>query len=261
MNMKLKEKLYQKIMNDSKIKNVNGYVNMYKENLNNGIEEEYFVNDLKNGSGNELDSKFKALWSSSALVVNNFVPFIKNISKINFENNIFEKAGFERKFSTGLGGTPPNLDFFMENANLLLGFESKFTEITVETNSKFSDSYFSINYLSNNFMDMLKKYNNKRGYLDAAQLIKHSIGLINNKIKNGKNMILYYLYWTPINWKEINEYNLHENELRIFSKEINNTGQIEFKSLKYIDFWKMHENNDLLAKDIQNLQNRYEIKL
>jgi hypothetical protein len=153
--MNLKEKVCEKIINNSKIPNINGYVNVFNDNLIKGVEKEYFLNDLRNGSGNELDSKFKALWSSSALVVNNFVPFIKNIHELVFDNNIFEKAGFERKFPTGLGGTPPNIDFFMEKNDLVIGFESKYLEITTETKSEFKDSYFSIKYLNDDFFNIM----------------------------------------------------------------------------------------------------------
>jgi hypothetical protein len=260
-NMNLKEKLYEKIIRDSTIPNINGYVNMYNDNLINGIENKYFENDLKNGSGNELNEKFRALWSSSALVVNNFVPFVKNITKITFNNNIFEKAGFERKFSTGLGGTPPNIDFFMEKADLLIGFESKFSETLVETKSEFKERYFSIKYLNSKFIELIKKYNNKNNFLHISQLLKHSIGLINYKMQTGKNVILYYIYWTPLNWNDFDEYNKHENELKIFSKEINDTNQIEFKSIKYIDLWKMYEKDNILKKHISKLRNRYEIKI
>jgi hypothetical protein len=259
--MNLKEKLHKKIINDSKIPNINGYVNAYNDNLIKNVEEEYFVNDLKNGSGNELDEKFRALWSSSALVVNNFVPFVKNIDKLAFDNIIFEKAGFERKFPTGLGGTPPNIDFFMEKNDLVIGVESKYLEITTETKSEFKEDYFSIRYLNNEFLNIMEKYNNKKTHLHIAQLLKHSIGLINYKMKTAKNIILYYIYWTPLNWNEFIEYNRHENELKIFSEEINSIGKIKFVSIKYIDLWKTYENNNILKDHISIIRNRYEYKI
>ena len=259
--MNLKKKIYEKIIANSKIPNINGYVNTYNDNLLNNIEEKYFINDLKNGSGNELDKKFKALWSSSTLVVNNFVPFVKNIRKIIFYNSVFENAGFEKKLPTGLGGTPPNIDFFMEKSDLLIGIESKYLEITDETKSEFVDKYFSINYLNNDFKKLMGKYNKKIGYLDTAQLLKHSIGLIKYKIETGKKIMLYYIYWTPTNWCDFYEYEKHENELKIFSEEINATKQIEFKSLRYFDIWEEFEKQTILEKSIKNIRNRYEIKV
>jgi hypothetical protein len=259
--MNTKEKLYKIIIEKSKIQNINGYVNKFTDNLINGVEEKYFVNDLKNGSGNELDEKFRALWSSSALVVNNFVPFVKNIDKITFDNKVFENAGFERKFPTSLGGTPPNIDYFMEKSDLLIGFESKYSEILSETTSEFSEKYFALKFLNAEFIKLMKKYNNKCGYLHIAQLLKHSIGLINYKIKTGKNIILYYVYWTPLNWNDFYEYNEHENELNIFFDEINSTNQIIFRRIKYIDFWKIYENEKNLRNYIENIRNRYELKI
>lgn len=255
------EKTKKKIIDTTNLENKNGYVNNYRQNLLNGIEDKYFINDLMAGSGNELENKFKALWSSSALAVNNFVPFKKYIGKVTFFENIFEKAGFEEKYSTGLGGTPPNIDFFMENKNLVIGFESKYLEILKESESVFSNKYYSIKYLNNNFISLIKKYNNTKGYLHKAQLLKHSMGLINYKIKTGKNIILYYIYWTPSNWNNFIEYKKHEAELEIFSNELNLTGQIAFKCIKYSEFWNMYEKNKILNNYIKNIKIRYELEL
>jgi hypothetical protein len=259
--MNLKKKLYDKIIISTKIPSKNGYVETYRHNLLNGINEKYFVNDIKNGSGNELNKKFRALWSSSALVVNNFVPFVENIENISFNNSIFKNAGFERKFSTGLGGTPPNIDFFIENNNLLIGFESKYSEILNKTISEFKDKYFFIKYLNDNFLKLMKKYNKTNGYLHTAQLLKHSIGLINYKIKTGKEVMLYYIYWTPLNWNNFYEYNNHESELKIFSEELNATNQIKFLSMKYADLWQIYENDNILKDYIRMLKTRYELIL
>lgn len=53
----------------------------------------------------------------------------------------FKVGQFERKLPTGLRGTTPNLDFFLENDNCIIGFESKFIEPLSLTLPKFSDSY------------------------------------------------------------------------------------------------------------------------
>jgi hypothetical protein len=91
--------------------------------------------------------------------------------------------------------------------------------------------------------------------------LKHSIGLINYKIKTKKDVILYYIYWTPLNWNEFIEYNKHEDELKIFSEEINSTKQIKFMSIKYIDLWKRYENNNILKNHISVVRDRYECKI
>ena len=73
----------QEITKQSNIKNINGYVLNNSENLIDDVDIETFQKDLTQGSGNELKSKFNALYSSSALVVNN--SFIKRI----FPNIVF----------------------------------------------------------------------------------------------------------------------------------------------------------------------------
>ena len=256
--MELESKIQGFLTKNASAKNIDGYVNSYKDNIFENIEEKYFLNDLLEGAGKELNSKFKALWSSSALVVNNFVPFIKNLEKIRIENNIFQKGNFERKLSTGLGGKPPHIDFSLENNELILGFESKFLETLRKTEAKFSNSYFTLNYLNNEFFELIEKYNGKIQYLDTAQLLKHSIGLINYCKNFNKKAILYYIYWTPKNWNIFIEYKTHEKELEIFSKELNSLNILEFKSIKYIDFWDIYIENDLMKEHIINMKKRYE---
>jgi hypothetical protein len=257
--MNLKEKICQKLIKNATVNNENGYVQSYKDNIFEYIDEKYFVNDLMKGSGNELNSKFRALWSSSALAVNNFAPFIKKINHLEFDGNLFLNGKFERKFPTGLGGTPPNIDFSLENNKLVVAFESKFLGTLSGIKSEFKSSYFRIKYLDKNLIKLMEKYNGRYSFLHFAQLLKHSIGLINYSMKTGKNVILYYVYWTPINWHEFAEYISHDNELEIFTQEFELINGIKFKSIKYMDFWNIYEKNEIIKKHIFKIKERYEL--
>jgi hypothetical protein len=54
----------------------NGYVQTVEQNLVGGVRLLDFESDLRQGDGNELETKFRAVHSSAALAVNTFAPFI-----------------------------------------------------------------------------------------------------------------------------------------------------------------------------------------
>lgn len=245
----------------SKEINEKGYLLNIEDNLLEGIEVNLFENDYKKGSGNELESKFMAVHSSSALVVNNFAILKKlnrNFKFLNFDN--IEEISFEKQCPSGLPGTPPNLDVFLENHNTIIGIESKFTEILKKKRVNFSSSYNSktLSYISNRWFNIIEKYNNQKLYLDIAQLVKHSIGLINNYPK--RERFLIYLYWLPINHNYFENYKIHLILLNEFSEDIKDT-EINFISMSYFDLWNEWETNDFLKEQLLKIKARYLISL
>lgn len=263
--MEISKFFKDRIIEQINISNDNGYVSTISENLIDGIDEKLFEDDFQKGSGNELKSKFKALYSSSALVVNNFA-IIKNLKdSFSFlgETN-FEQVNFERKFPTGLGGTHPNLDFALENSNKLIAFESKYLETLDKKKVSFKDSYNKekLNYINPFWFDLIKEYQGEKLFLDVAQLIKHSIGLINYKNKNiDKEITLVYIYWTPQNVNQIPEFEIHHIELLEFEERIKNQKDINFISMSYIEFWKLYENDNNLNEHFKKVRERYFIKI
>ncbi|KAA6316272.1 hypothetical protein EZS27_033393 [termite gut metagenome] len=224
--------------------------------------------ELNEGAGNELTSKFCAVHSSSALCVNNFTPFKENFKKVDFLGySDFSEAIFEKKQPTGLIGTPPHLDFYLENNNTIIGFESKFTEYFTQklpNHDKNLEKYYNNNilsgYLPNGFNNEIIKYHicypNKM-HLDVAQLIKHTIGLLKNK--NGKKAILVYIYWQPENWKDFDICKEHKKEIEEFACKIKCF--IDFRAFSYLDFWECYKKNDLFKKHIFNVEERYKFSL
>jgi hypothetical protein len=93
----------QQIINKSGIVSKNGYVTEIEDNLIPTIAKEDFFTNLEKGNGNELNSKFKALYSSSALCVNFFGFFKRHLDKFVLlgESN-FNVGRFEEKLSTGM---------------------------------------------------------------------------------------------------------------------------------------------------------------
>jgi hypothetical protein len=248
--------------------NEKGYFNRPEDNLleifSNWKEIE---NELRKGKGNELENKFLAIHSSSALCVNNFAPFKGSKNEISFYGNAnFEKATFEMELSTKI--SKPNLDLFLENKNIMIGIESKFTEYFKKNINHTKDNlckYYKrkeLSYLPDKFNSLLLDYINSTDemYLDVAQLIKHSIGLINNK--GQKNAVLIYIYWQPTNWEDFEICKKHSEEVNLFSDKMSLFQDvISFKYLSYSDLWREYENNEILKEHIEKVKTRYQFEL
>ena len=259
--MNTRNRFEKNIIEKSKIINENGYVTSTHENLIEGVTEDLFKDDLIKGRGNELRRKFKALYSSSALVVNNFA-LIKKLSAFEFLGyNNFKKISFERPFETGLPGTPPTLDFVLENKNVIICFESKYLELLERKKAHFSNSYNcnNLQYIDKFWIRLIEEYQNKESFLDVAQLIKHSLGMI-NKGKN-KKLILIYIYWTPNNKDDFKEYQIHQEELITFSKSVRCQTDIEFVNITYTELWNLYDKTKVLAQYGNKLRERYAIEI
>lgn len=254
-----------------------GYLSSPTDNLikslNNWIE---IKNELEMGQGNELKEdengliKFNAIHSSSALCVNSF-SFIKEHHKTieflghyNFEDSIFEK-----KISTGI--STPNLDFYLETNDVIIGVESKFTEFLSKKlpNSKNNLSKYlnrkELNYLSNDFQKLILFYKeyDKSIHLDVAQLLKHSMALIKYNLtranyiqtKKSAKPILLYIYWEPKNANEYRIFDDHRKEIENFSNQIKDF--IDFKSISYPEFWKKFEADNRYSEYINQIKEKY----
>ncbi|HCK99478.1 MAG TPA: hypothetical protein DHW42_05155 [Candidatus Marinimicrobia bacterium] len=253
--MSIRAKFKKEIVSKSDIPNIDGYVKSNSDNLIEGITSDLFEKDLQQGSGSELESKFNALYSSSALVVNSFALIKKILADFSFKGlSNFTGAQFERKFPTNLGGTPPNLDFALENSNSLIAFESKYLELLAKKEVKFSESYKKANlaYLNDFWFDLIDFYKGSKNYLDVAQLIKHSIGLINYRAKSNK--ILVYIYWHPDNHVDFEEYTIHAKEIEEFAERLKEQQDIEFCSITYSEFWDYCKQYNDLKNMVDNIE-------
>lgn len=94
-----KSTIVKRLLENSKIDHSKGYVADIESNLLSTIKEAYFIDDLESGNGNELNSKFKALYSSSALGVNFFGLFKQQLDKFTIlgESN-FKVGRFEKNY-------------------------------------------------------------------------------------------------------------------------------------------------------------------
>ena len=236
------------------------YTTKLSDNLFKPIDEE--VEDaFKNGGGNELSGKMRAVHSSSALGVNIFhywlgIGEVSTIAQacglLNGDKSYPQHIRFEEQYPI----TPkfrrcPNLDVVIENSS-----QSQFQVYAIEC--KFTEAYGSRQHggMDKKYLDLegvwedmpnlhslaksISPKDTEYHHLHPAQLVKHVLGL--NK-KYGKSRFrLLYLWYDSIG----NEGAAHRNEIEKF-KEVTKADGIHFHSLSY---------QELIAR----LADRYRVK-
>ena len=249
----------------------NGYVNSIEDNLIANLNLADFKSDFSQGKGNELDGKILAIHSSAALVVNCFAPFRKRGEIVDIPSlGKFKVQNFEKKCPTGLRGTPPHLDVLLSNDSGHIAIESKFTEHFKTTTPVFKDAYFKKEWEIDTIDGFFKEMNRICGqsggnysYLDAAQLIKHAIGLANTYCEEVKALV--YLYWRPLDLDSVpvavrDIILQHETEIEQFSSRVNNSA-LKFHALCYNELWdRMEKTASTMLKDqLTELRSRYSV--
>lgn len=249
-----------------------GYLSTPEENL---LEPFSLWNGIKarflQGQGSELRAhgnnqpKFHAVHSSAALCVNSFFQYMKNENNTPFLGyKDFTRVVFEEKLPTGISS--PNVDFYLENEDVIIGIESKYIEVLSpkkpNTNlDKYIRRVEQLSAVPNGFIDQVVEYylNKKEKYfLDVAQLIKHSLGLFSKgRLHENKTIILVYLYWQPENWEDFSVYTEHKKEIEEFAQRVSNF--IKFTPLTYPEYWNMVGKDTELADYVEQLRKRYSL--
>lgn len=238
----------------------NGYVKNIEDNLIPGLSVDLFYKDLTQGSGSELEWKFRAVHSSSALAVNSFAYWKKNPTQLTIlEESGFDSLTFEKKLPTGLGGTPPNLDVLLEKSSCVVGVESKFLEFITPKTPHFATSY--LRYNSPNaekcWISLLESLPAEgKQFLDTAQLVKHYFGLVNNYHPRQKQLYLIYVYWEPDNWMDHDVFIRHRNEIDKFSGSVSDS-IVNFRAMNYQELWNGWAGQNNIQPYLASLRNRY----
>jgi len=205
------------------------YVQSPEQVLVPGVKFEEIEPDLRAGDGSELESirgnppKFQAAHSSAALVINTFGSFRRHPSALRLmRHSGFNKIRFEYKCPTGLSRSP-NLDAVFMKRNEIVAIESKLTEPLEGHPAEFSDNYLPlVEQLADqgwmDMFDMLRREPEHYSALDAAQLVKHYLGL--KRTFPGHTISLIYLYWDPRNAMTIPFFAKHLFEAWDFSRRV-----------------------------------------
>lgn len=251
-----------------------GAVAHWSLNLLAETDVQWFEADLRAGSGRELDKKFRAAHSSSALAVNTFARFktaTPHLSLVGW--SAFETMQFEAKCPAGVRSSrppfresPPNLDLLLVGKRTV-GVESKCTEHLVPHVASFSPSYIKqVNdwrrqtpwfRVMESLIDEPARYR----YLDAAQLVKHAFGL--GHCFDEHSLSLLYVYWEPSNADKIPECQRHKEEVTRFENEVADA-RPSFAAISYRDLWKAWEHlpsPDWLPEHLAAVRSRYDVEI
>lgn len=196
--------------------NAAGYVQRLEENLIEGVSRELFETDFSAGAGRELGAKMRASHSSAALVVNSFAPWRMNPKTLLLADATgFDSLRFEVPFPTCLLGTSPHLDLVAFGSEPV-AVESKCIEYLTPKRPEFSPAYDTIADARRDsawfkLIEKLRSAPFEFQFLDVAQLVKHSLGLM--KSATLKDITLLYLYWEPSNHADFPEFQVHRQEI------------------------------------------------
>ena len=246
-----------------------GYTADFRDTLLPLVVPEDFEADLTAGDGNELQTKFRAVHSSSALGVNCFAPFRRRIADLALPGaGAFETLAFEQKCPTGLrGGRAPNLDVLLTGPGGVVGVESKLTEFLIPHRAAFSPAYGEqirdARSEQGYFREMLRLMDAPDAYvwLDAAQLIKHAFGLA--RTHGDRPVTLLYLFWEPANPEASPEFAAHRSEIAEFAERVSGATPV-FRALSYPELWRAWRDAgplEWLDGHLVAMKDRYEVMI
>ena len=246
------------------------YVKRPEDNLLFPERASEVLQSLCSGSGGELTGahpKFHSVGSSSALAVNSFFYWTDHIDELKIaDHSGFKSLDFERKFTSGLGGTPPNPDVYLDRNNRPICVEAKFLEPLAQKKAQFNESYDQIADARTSskwyvLYDTLKKAPETFTWLDAAQLVKHFFGITNRK-HDLLNPQLAYVYWEPTDASRFVEYREHRDEVERLREIVDGDSLLGFLAIRYADLWnEWSELNPQAANHVERLRGWYEIAL
>lgn len=247
-----------------------GYTADFRDTLLPLVETEDFVADLSAADGNELQTKFRAVHSSSGLAVNCFAPFRRRTTELILPSDgPFEALQFERKCPIGLrGGRAPNLDVLVRGPHGIVAIESKLTEYLsthrVEFSSAYAEQIRDARREQGCFREMLRLVDEPDSYtwLDAAQLIKHAFGLA--RTFGDQPVTLLYLYWEPANPEVSPVFAGHRQEIAGFAERVAGSTP-EFRAMSYPELWRFWREGtpipEWLTDHFDQLVDRYLIQI
>ena len=257
------------------------YLRDLRSNLIAGVAPQDFQSDLAGGSGNELlphgsePPKFCSARSSSALAVNTFGPFRQVPARLTLlGQREFHHAWFERRCPNGLRTRIlPHLDFLAETSTSVVGIESKFAEpFGFVKPATFSSQYRRLFYGEGRrpavaeapwkaVYDLLLNQPSAYLHLDAAQLVKHYLGLKNTYPT--KKRFLLYLYWEPSNAKDFEAFAAHRAEVTDFAERVSGC-DTHLVGLPYRTLWTDWERSSPwpgMHAHLARLRARYDVAI
>jgi hypothetical protein len=242
-----------------------GYVNRPDDNLLSTVSFADIEKDYGGAAGHELEHKFCAAYSSAALVANCFGPFRKDgpIPSVAGANGL-TSLRFEQRLRHGLRSEPPNLDVVIRGSDVLVAIESKCTEYLQGKRGKFKPAYDPLAEKMeagwHEVFKLIRKEPDHFGGLDAAQLVKHYLGIRCSATEHRK--VLLYLFWEPLNADSFSVFAEHRGWIAEFS-EIVRGSEVEFQHQSYLELWKSWSSgaSPVVSEHLCQLKKRYLVDL
>ena len=216
-------------LRDRGVRLTNGYVEHFDDAVLEGFSEDVKAairSDLLGKGGAELVArpggapKFHAAHSSACLAANVFGPWLTARRPLPLPGcEPFDgEAHLEVPCPTGLQGTPPTLDCLVVGPRVL-GVESKCTEPFAAHEARFSPAYRAVvaslaEPTWQAEFERLEEDPRRYRFLDAAQLVKHYLGL--RRRFDRHHVTLAYLYWEPANAEDVADCAVHRAEAAEF---------------------------------------------
>ena len=248
-----------------------GYLPTVDANLFRPLSDSARAN-FNRGSGSELldtptrPAKMRALHSSSALAVNVFdhwqgrdtAPLIAALGLA----GTLASLRFEAQYPTGCGGTPPNLDVALTfDGGRVVAVESKFSEwLTPKAHGRapFSPAYFAGGQgrwerrglpRCQALAEAVASGERRYVYLDAAQLLKHALGLATHHTPGGFSLLYMYCDHSGIESAQ------HSAEIVDFAQRVD--GALGFRAMRYQELVDRLEQTGADVDYRSYLRNRY----
>jgi hypothetical protein len=244
-----------------------GYVNRPEDNLLPTVSLANIADDYRSAAGHELENKFCAAYSSSALVANCFGPFRKDgpIPVVAGANGL-TSLRFEKRLPHGLPSESPNLDVVIAGADALVAIESKCTEHLRRKHGEFKCAYDSlVEKMEAGWREVFKairKQSDRFGGLDAAQLVKHYLGIRHSAKEHRK--VLLYLFWEPLNAHTLLAFKDHRRRIVEFSEMVRGS-EVEFQYQSYPELWRSWSSgasaSPVVSEHLRQLEKRYSVEL
>ena len=220
------------------------------------------------GDGGRPDAH--AAHSSSALAFNAFGVWLGFEPKLMIDgvSGFTDPLRVEARQRIFRGGRAPNLDCLLTGPKVVAGIESKLTEpLAPHRRAPWSEAYgraICRALLTDGWCEVLDAA--RCGtycprYLDAAQLIKHALGL--SKQHPDRELHLVYVYWEPDDGDQFGEVLAHREEIGEFLDRVGDASP-RLHALSYAQLWAqwdMLSEVEWLAGHLAALRSRYALTL
>jgi hypothetical protein len=239
------------------------------------------LDHVAGGAGSELRAKkgerpkFLAAYSSSALALNCFAPFL-SAHELVFEGHSFGQPQLEAVLTIGGGCGRPNLDLLDASTERVFAVESKCTEYlkTKKTLMRSDFAWLKARVRGDPYERRTRELAAGDGaielhsiltedpfafrHLDATQLLKHYLGMRNEF--QDRTGTLVYLYWEPENVHAIDACRAHEDEIARIRALLTDRC-VTFTPLTYSVLWRAWSSRDreFLREHAAALAERYSV--